>query len=357
MFSFRRIPRTITLDRTKALYSARKRFCEVSALAFVVSATVFCHAQSNTNAPGRQAAGTIRIWGHGHRGQDYIQTLLTAWQNGFRKSHPDARFDDLLYGDASGLGGIYTGVADLAILDRPASFIEVDAFQQGTGYNPFAIPVARGSVSTPHHAPALVVYVNRANPLTHLTLQDLDGIFDADHRLGDRSYKTWGDLGLTGEWAAQPIHLYTFEIQSAEIQFFERAALKGSQKFSCSLHLFHNQRGFTAEQQIASAIVKDRYGLGLSLLPAPGLKAIPLSGTDSAAAVLPTPETITSGTYPLSRTVYVYANRRPKSAVPAKVAAFLNYIVSPEGQSIAARTGDYLPLSPDLAAKAKESLQ
>ncbi len=357
MFSFRCIPRAAALDRTKGLYSARKRFREVFTLALVVSATIFCHAQSSMNAPGRQAAGTIRVWGHGHRGQDYIQTLLTAWQNGFRKSHPNARFEDTLYGDASGLGGIYTGVADLAILDRPASFIEVDAFQQGTGYDPFAIPVAQGSVSTPHHVPALVVYVNRANPLTHLTLQELDGIFDADHRLGNRSYKTWGDLGLTGEWSAQPIRLYSFAIQTAEIQFFERAALRGSQKFSCNLHLFHNQPRLSAEQQIAAAVVKDRYGLGLSLLPAVGLKAIPLSGADSAAAVLPTPETITAGTYPLSRTVYVYANRKPKSAVPAKVAAFLNYIVSPEGQAIVARTGGYLPLSSDLAAKAKESLQ
>jgi len=357
MFSFCRIPRAGTLNRKKELHSARKRFYEISALAFVISTAVFSPAQVSANGPGGQAAETIRIWGHGHHGQDYIQTLLTAWQNGFRKSHPDARFEDTLYGDASGLGGIYTGVADLAILDRPANFIEVDAFQQGTGYDPFSIPVARGSVSKPHHAPALVVYVNRANPLTHLTLRELDGIFDADHRLGNRSYKTWGDLGLTGEWAAQPIRLYSLAIQSAEVQFFERAALGGSQKFSCGLRLFHNQPGLSAEQQIATAIIKDKYGLALSLLPATNLKAIPISGTDSAAAVLPTPATITAGTYPLSRTVYVYANRKPKSAVPARVAAFLDYIVSPEGQAIVARTGGYLPLSSDLAAKAKESLQ
>ena len=308
-----------------------------------------------SNTP--HAESTIRIWGHGHNGQDYIQTLLTAWQNGFAKTHPGITFEDHLYGNASGLGGVYTGVADLALLDREASFIEVDAFQQATGYNPFFIPVANGSVSVPHHGRALVLYVNRANPLTQLTVQQVDGIFDADHRLGERNYKTWGDLGLSGRWASQPIRLYSSSINSAVVQFFERAALKGSQKFSCSLTVFHDRPGSSAAEQVASAVDKDTYGLGLSLLPGPGLKPLAISSDNSREAVLPTAESIASGTYPLARKVYVYADRKPKTELRPNIAEFLQYIVSPEGQAIVARTGGYLPLSKDVAAKAKESLR
>jgi phosphate transport system substrate-binding protein len=327
-------------------------------IALVGIALSFTYAAISQSPPATtDSAGVIRIWGHGHKGQDYILTLLKAWQDGFRKLHPDAHFDDELDGNASAIGGLFVGAADLAVLDREASFIEVDAYQQGTGYDPFRVPVARGSVAIPHHAPALVVYINRANPLSHLSLQQLDGIFDADHRLGSRGYKTWGDLGLTGDWAAKPIQLYTYNIQSAEVQFFERAALKGSQKFSCCLSLFQANPGMSAEEQIASALSKDKYGLAVSSLPAPGLKAVALSMSDDTAPVLPTKQTITADTYPLARTVYIYANRRPKTPVPANVAAFLEYIVSPEGQVIVARTGGYLPLSAALAAKAKESLQ
>jgi phosphate transport system substrate-binding protein len=322
---------------------------------FTLSLALAACPQSPPVAAGD--AAPIRIWGHGHKGQDYILTLLHAWQDGFRNAHPDARFDDELDGNASAIGGLYTGTADLAILDREASFIEVDAYQQGTGYDPYRIPVALGSVSTPHHAPALVVYVNPANPLAHLSLQQLDGVFDADHRRGKQSYKTWGNLGLTGDWATRPIQLYTYNLQSAEVQYFERAALKGSQKFSCCLRLFQPKSGVTAEQQIAAALAKDKYGLALSAQPAPALKAIALSATEDATPVLPSAGTITAGTYPLARTVYIYANRRPKSPVPANVAAFLAYIVSPEGQAIVARAGGYLPLSPEFAAQAREALQ
>jgi phosphate transport system substrate-binding protein len=335
-----------------SLFTRSRRIALVGiAVSFTLAA--FSQAPPTTAAP----RGVIRIWGHGHKGQDYILTLLRAWQDGFRKLHPDVDFDDELDGDASAIGGLFTGMADLAVLDREASFIEFDAYQQGSGYDPFRIPVAYGSVAIPHHAPALVVYVNRANPLNHLSLQQLDGIFDADHRLGKQRYKTWGDLGLSGDWADRPIQLYTYNIQSAEVQFFERAALKGSQKFSCCLTLFQAKPGMSAETQIAAALAKDKYGLAVSSLPAPGLKAIALSGSDEAAPVLATKETITSGTYPLARSVYVYANRKPKTPVPANAAAFLEYIVSPEGQAIVAHIGGYLPLSPAIAVKARESLQ
>jgi phosphate transport system substrate-binding protein len=301
------------------------------------------------------SASTIRIWGHGHRGQDYIQTLLTAWQNGFRKTHPAVVFDDQLYGNASAIGGLFTGTADLAIMDREASFIELDAYEQGAGHKLFGVPVALGSVDLPHHAPALVVYVNPRNPLSQLSLRQLDALFDADHRRGDRTYRTWGELGLTGAWASRPIHLYTYEIESAEVQFFERAALKGSQKFNCNLTLLGATPHENAATRIRAAVLKDPDGMALLAGSSLGLKLVPLSGGNGAA--IPTAASISSGQYPLARPVYIYLNRRPNGPIAAEVAAFVAYILSEEGQATAARTGGYLPLSPQLLAQAREALQ
>ena len=323
----------------------------------LMAAMVLSAGALRVTAQAAGERGTIRIWGHGHHGQDYILTLLQAWEDGFGQTHPGTRFDNELDGDASAIGGLFTDTADLAILDREASFIEVDAYQQGTGFDPWRMAVASGSVATAHHAPALVIYVNPANPLKYLTLRQLDGIFDADHRLGAMRYRTWGDLGLTGEWALQPIRLYTYQIESAEMQFFERAAMKGSQKFACCLTTFASNPGNSATEQIAEAVAKDRFGLAMIASEEPQLKPVPLSAKEAGEAVLPTAGAIATGSYPLARTVYVYAKRKPNALVPAKVAAFLSYIVSPEGQLIAAHTGGYLPLPPDAAAQSREALR
>ncbi len=163
-------------------------------------------------------------------------------------------------------------------------------------------------------------------------------------------------LGIKGEWADKPIQIYTYNIQSAEVQFFERAAMKGSQKFSCCLTLFQPKPGASPEEQIAAAVAKDKYGVALLAGPAAQLKPVALSAGEGQP-VLPSAETISAGTYPLARTVYIYANRKPKEALPANVAAFLAYVVGPEGQAVVARTGGYLPLSPELVSQAKEALQ
>ena len=334
-----------------------KRWLEVATTAGMLCVSASMAGQSAPTVKAQD--GLVRIWGHGHRdangvSRDYIKTLLTAWQDGFRKSHPEVKFEDDLFGNASAMGSLYTGTGELAILDREASFIEVDAYQQGTGYDPFRIPVARGSVSLAHHAPALKVYVNKASPLAKLTLQQLDAIFDADHRLGKQAYKTWGDVGLMGKWADKPIQLYMPYIQSADVQFFERAAMKGSQKFSCCLKLFP---GVEAEVQVADAVAKDKYGIGISGAEAAGLKAVAMASREGAEPVQATAESIEAGTYPLARTVYVYVNRKPKTAMSADLKAFLEYVVSAQGQAVVAKTGGYLPLSDADAAKAKEALQ
>ena len=206
-------------------------------------------------------------------------------------------------------------------------------------------------MNTPHHAPALKVYVNRANPLAKLSLAQLDSVFDADHRLSRQSAKTWGDLGLTGDWASRPIQRYSLYTQSAETQFFERAAMKGSQKFSCSMQL-SNTSG-----EVAAALAKDRFGIAVLSAAAPGLKAVPLSRGDGEEAVHASTETISKGTYPLARVVYFYANGGAKAPLRPEVRAFLAFVTGPEGQAIAARTGGYLPLPAAMAAAAQEALR
>ena len=323
----------------------------VSAKRLFVGATVIS-VLGFLSALNAEAAGNepIRVWGHGHRGQDYILTLVKSWQGAYTGTHPEAKFDNELYGDASAMGGLWTGNADIAIIDREPNFTEADGYQQGTGSIPFGIPIARGSVGIAKHAPALIVYVNQANPLTQLRAEQLDGILDADHLLNDRRLRTWGDVGLTGKWRDRPIRIYTFAVQSEQVQFLERAAMKGSRKFSGNL------RTKTTAAAIAAAVRADEYGIGILDSLVIGVRAVPIAPLGNPRAVLATRETISAGTYPLAHTIYAYVNRTGNS-VPTDVANFLRFVVSSEGQDIVKGTGQYLPLSPEMDAAAREALK
>src|ERR1700687_5069527 len=74
----------------------------------------------------QQVAGVIRTWGHGSREKDFVGALVRSWEGGFRKRHPAVRFETSLLGDKSAIGGLYTGAADLALMERALSAIEKD---------------------------------------------------------------------------------------------------------------------------------------------------------------------------------------------------------------------------------------
>src|SRR6202043_1279508 len=92
-----------------------------------------------------------------------------------------------------------------------------------------------------------------------------------ERRLGAaKNIRTWGDLGLTGEWADKPIHLYAYANDSGFGVFFSAAAMGGSARWACDIHQFDNitdSAGKTitpAGKRILAALAQDKYGLAYS---------------------------------------------------------------------------------------------
>ncbi|MFX9058219.1 substrate-binding domain-containing protein, partial [Acinetobacter baumannii] len=76
----------------------------------------------------------------------------------------------------------------------------IDQFEKKFGYKPSAV---RSAVDS------LAVFIHKDNPIKCLSLQQVDAIFSKTRKGGlDKDITTWGDLGLTGEWASKPISLY-----------------------------------------------------------------------------------------------------------------------------------------------------
>jgi phosphate transport system substrate-binding protein len=139
------------------------------------------------------------------------------------------------------------------------------------GTFPIEIPVA---------VDALAVYVNKDNPIKALTLAQVDAIFSSTRKRGGQEAKTWGDLGLTGDWAGKPISKYGRNSASGTYGFFKEHVLSNG-----------DYAGDVKEQPGSASVVqgveKDLGGIGYSGIgyKTPGVRAVPIIAKEGGAAV------------------------------------------------------------------------
>lgn len=305
------------------------------------------------------AGGVIRVWGTAE-----LQPLLERWQKIFLTTHPAARFESHLVGSDAGVPGLYTRRADIALLGREATAAEIKAFEWIFHYKPAAIEVATGSLGTPGRSPALVVAVHRDNPLAQITLQQLDAAFGSEHLRGAyANIRTWGQLGLTGEWRDRPIHLYAPDTEEGTGRFFRSVVLNDSRMLDWEhLREFADTKGTPAThdagKKILTALAADPLGLAVTGagLDDQRVKPLALAAGTGGPFVLPARENLIARTYPLARMIYAYVNRAPGAPLDPKLREFLAYVLSVEGQDEIGRTGAYLPLSQAVAASARSAL-
>ena len=309
--------------------------------------------------PAHQVSGPIRLWGHGRRDADVLGGLVAAWKAGFLTHQPQAPLVPTLRGDATAIGGLYTGAADVALMERDLLPIELDGYLPVMGHPPLQVDVATGSLDRPDHAFAPVIFVHRDNPLAHLTLAQLDAILGADRRRGGAPAKTWGDLGLGGAWKQAPITVYTYRLDEDVSRFLEKTVLGGSQKWTASLHEVGEGATTGASRRIVDALAHDPFGIAVSCLCAAtsDVKPVALAVAANAAPVAATRESVRLRQYPLARTVSMVVDRSPGQPVSPKAAEFLAYVLSGEGQDAIASDGGYLPLTPDAARRELERLK
>jgi phosphate transport system substrate-binding protein len=304
--------------------------------------------------PGRTVSGVIRIWGHGsyNPSQDFIEALVLAWEAGFRKQQPNVSFENHLNGTAAAIGALYAGAGDLALMGREIWPPEVTAFTEVLGYPPTGLNVLTGSFDVRNRGYAIVIFVNKDNPIAGLTLRQLDAIYGIERRRGGPSVHTWGDLGLTGEWRDKKINLYGLPIARGFAEYFEQTVFLGGHKWQAALREFADQPGTKGGatdggQRMLDAMAGDRYGIGYAglLYHNPDVKPVALAETDTGPFVAPTRDSVLNHSYPLTRMIGMYLNKAPGKAADPKLAEFLRYVLSREGQEAVLREGrGYLPM-------------
>lgn len=315
--------------------------------------------------PQEHVSGTIRLWGHGAPVLDFMGMLVKSWEEGFQKVQPGVKFEYDMYGTASAMGALYAGKGDIAILGQEIYPFETTAFEQVKHYPPLGVEIATGSVDVRNFDFAIGVFVNQKNPLSQMTLDQIDKIFAWHEGGANSNIETWGQLGLTGEWADKPIHLYGWYESDIFSTFVEHAVLNDSHRWRCGMKQYahiHQPDGtiYDSGQQILDDLSNDPYGIALSnvryLNERDAVKPLALGRTAAGPFYAATKETLIKRKYPLGRIVPAEMDRVPGQPVDPKIREFLRYILSREGQEDIVRNGKYLPMQPEAAERERKKL-
>jgi phosphate transport system substrate-binding protein len=315
---------------------------------------VLAQTQSASFDPHPVPAGTLRIWG-----DTYMSSVVLVWEKQFRRYHPDVQFETQLMGTDTAMPGLYTGKADIALFGRESNTTENDGFLHTLQYRPLQLRLMTGSLDVPGKSYAPVLFVHKDNPLDKLTLAQADSVFGCGQQGQAAPARTWGDLGLGGEWKDNPIHLYAFDLESGTGIFFLHALQGDSKKMNWEIiHEYSDQRrpdgtSYEAGEQTMDALQHDRYGLAVSSLRyANGnVKALALAAASESRYVQASRETLVNGAYPLTRMTYAFINQPPGQPVPALVKEFLRFVYSDEGQKVVLESQGFLPLTKQDAAQ------
>lgn len=324
--------------------------------------------------PQERISGTIRMVGSNYVADCHIGEY---WEKGFRKYHPDIQFQYNLKTPSAALHALYLGVSDIGPC-RKMTFEDLLAYERMMNTDPVEIVYATGSYDVPGWSPAFGIFVNKANPISKLTMKQLERIFGAERtgawegttwhperaRGANENVRTWGQLGLTGEWKNKPIHVYGVNLRYHQATKFEDQVMSGSAKWNPELREYANfakpdgTLSIGANQMMVD-LAADPYGIAYSEITFlnDGTKALALAYDDRGPYVDLTIDNVRNRAYPLYDQVYMYANRLPGKLLDPKVREYFRYILSQEGQAEVVHDGKYLPLTAQLVREQLKKLE
>lgn len=261
-------------------------------------------------------------------GSDTLNNLMTYWAEAFKAKYPNVNIQIEGKGSSTAPPALIEGTAQLGPMSRPMKEEEKDKFEKKYGYKPMEVRVA---------IDALAVYAHKDNPITGLTMADVDGIFSSTRKRGGKDIASWGDVGLTGDWASKPMSLYGRNSASGTYGFFKDHALKKG-----------DFKATVKEQPGSSAVVQgvgsDLGGVGYSGIGymTSEVRAVPLAGEDGTYFEA-NYENCVKSRYPLARFLYIYVNKKPGVPMDTLTQEFMRFVLSKEGQEIVIKDG-YFPL-------------
>jgi phosphate transport system substrate-binding protein len=313
--------------------------------------------------PEEKATGTLRVCGN-----NYVNDapLGGYWKDAFEKLQPGVKVEYYTPTAAIAAACLYFDKADIGI-NHELSFYDYLAHLRLKGFEPMRFSAFTGSYNYVGWQNNLVIIVNKDNPVTRITMKQLDGIFGSVRdggwigadwhpefkRGADKDIRSWGQAGLTGEWADRHITPHGYALRYASAIEFSNRVLQASDKWNGDLHTYANYKrpDFTTyleADQIFDAVRADPGAIGYARYHDgfPGdIKILALARDENGPYVEYNIDTLQDRSYPLWGDQSFWVSAKKGQRLEPKVREFIRFVLSREGQELVQKDGKYLPLT------------
>lgn len=265
--------------------------------------------------------------------------MVNHWSVEFAQLYPEVELDIRGGGATTNVfADFIAGKVDLLPMSRPVPTNLVADFTARQGYAPTEVIVGPD---------ALGLYVNKNNPISGLSLQQLETIYSRTAPVG--RIDVWGDVGVTGPLAHTPISRYCLSKRHGAHTLFRETVLSGAEyKFSVRFESIHSS--------LVQAVGADDAGIAFDsvMFATARTRFVPIQAEDGRY-LLPRYENVINGSYPLVRPIRIVFNKKPGTALKPVVREFLRFAVSRRGQRINAMGGGF-PMTPEQQQQALQAL-
>ena len=293
---------------------------------------------------------------------DVLPGLAKAWVAKLEEYYPKVSISvDPPYAGSLGAVELIKGNLDCVFVSRELKPTDISQFRDAYGYDPFSVPISGGSYRHFGFLDAVGFAVNKDNPIGKLSFDELDRILSTTNARGGTPIRTWGDLGLTGDWADKPIHIVGIKPWNGFEEFVRQRVMsydgkRGEWRGEASPD--PNVTMLSTVFKVASTVASDKYALGytgLAYVDSP-VKLLALSDHDNRPVYAPTYENVALADYPLSRHVYLNSNNDPSKPTNPALTELTRLILSQQGQQIVRNQGIYVPLRSEQVEKSRALL-
>lgn len=325
--------------------------------------------------PEDKPTGTLRIAGNNYIGDS---PLAGWWRDAFNKHQPGIKIEFNLTTAAIAVPALYFDLADIGINHEP-SFYDYLAHLRLKGFEPTGVEAFTGSYNIVGWQNQLVIVVNARNPLTKITMKQLDGVFGSVRDGGwagtvwkpelsrgpEADIRTWGQLGLTGEWADRKINVHGYALRYASALEFSHKVLQSSDKWNGDLHAYANFRRpdgtvYLEADRIFDEVRKDPAAMGYARYHdgfPKDIRVLALAKDEKGPYVEYAIENVQNRSYPLVGGQSFWVSAKPGTRMDPKAREFIRFVLSQEGQELVQKDGKYLPLPAEVAREELKKLR